>query len=210
MHRSLTCIALFACLTSSHATRADDGDVVFYLDEHYEPQTRLDRVSPLSEPVRAILAMYALQAGGGCSGTDPDDSQTVSCVLTKSLGVAPQCSARHLELVRHWFSGLPRISGYGDRFYEDIRAPGQLETICYKTYDSASFQEIWEIIRIRTDGDTVRVNSILSWLARGIRRRRDALDSVFRVGPDAITVISHDKKRLETVSEDPSLSCEPE
>jgi glutathione S-transferase len=54
----------------------------------------------MSEGINAILAMYALQTGGGCEG---HDDAGLRCELTKSLGLGAQCSEKHLKLVRSWF-----------------------------------------------------------------------------------------------------------
>src|SRR5579859_6685684 len=113
MHKNVVCTlvaGLFATLflasawaqqpvaPASAQTQMNDmrGVVVFYLDDQFRPVARLDRLGPMSEGFKAILAMYALQVGAGCK----NDYQ---CVLTQDLGLGNQCSDQQVNLVRSWF-----------------------------------------------------------------------------------------------------------
>jgi hypothetical protein len=71
---------------------------------------RLDKLSPpLTEGLRAILAMYTLQSGAGCE--DPVPDKKLSCALNTALKVGPQCSDAQLQLVGAWFKSVPKMSG---------------------------------------------------------------------------------------------------
>jgi hypothetical protein len=83
-----------AFMTLSQRAGAAEPVSVFLLDSHHTPVVRLEKLTPpLSEPVRAILAMYALQDGGGCEGENDPKENGLHCILTTALGVGPQCSA---------------------------------------------------------------------------------------------------------------------
>jgi hypothetical protein len=86
-------------LAGSQRAPAAEAVTVFLLDAHYFPVVRLEKLAPLGEGLRAILAMYGLQDGGGCEqNTDPNENG-LHCVLTTALGVGPQCSAAQLRLI---------------------------------------------------------------------------------------------------------------
>jgi hypothetical protein len=78
---------------------ADDASTVFLLDQKYEPIVRLEKLAPLSEAMRALLAMYALENGSGCESETVRD-KGLHCELTAALGIGPQCSQAQVRLVR--------------------------------------------------------------------------------------------------------------
>lgn len=154
----VTLVLLFACGASS----AKEGLVVFYLDEHYQPTVRLDRIQPHSEGVKAILALYALENGAGCEGKN--ERELVNCALTKELGLGANCSADHIALVRTWFDITPNLtSRWNERWNKETRKAGSLEALCYSQPDTASWHNIWEIIRISTEGEVVTVEAVQAW-----------------------------------------------
>lgn len=163
--RRLLPVALVAIILQASAA---EPVTVFLLDIHHDPVTRLDKLNPpLSEPLRSILAMYALQNGGGCQGENDPKEKGLHCVLTTALGVGPQCSAAQLRLIRDWFKGpIPKMSGYEDKYYQDIQPPGVLENICYESPDTASIQEAWARIRVSQDGPKVEIDAVGDYLDR--------------------------------------------
>jgi hypothetical protein len=105
-------LVLVAMLVASSPVMAASKVVVFYYDKQSQPITRLDRIAPMSDGLRAILAMYALQNGAGCDG----GNENLTCALTDALKVGGQCSAQHLE------TGLGLVQ---DAISEHERLPGR-------------------------------------------------------------------------------------
>jgi len=156
---------------------ADPGKVVFYLDKDYQPVVKLDRIAPLSEGLKAILAMYALQNDTGCTGVDED----YSCELTDALSVGGQCSKNHIEIVRSWFkSGMPNMSFNS----------GGIEDICYKTPETATFQQKWDLIRVEIKNNHILVYAHGAWLARDNSGSFKYI-SEYEINRDSITVVSN-------------------
>jgi uncharacterized protein len=164
---------------------------VFYLDENWRPVVKIDRLGPLSDGMRAILAMYALQNGAGCSG----GNENIRCSLTDSLSIGAQCSKEHVNLIRTWFrQSIPKMGGYGDDVYKNIQTPGGLEAGCCKEPDGATFQRIWDIIRLTQNGSHVIVDAHGKWLVREKTGSFRYLTE-YRINNDSVTVISHKEMR---------------
>jgi hypothetical protein len=143
-----------ASTTSNHR-----GVVVFYIDPSGKAVARVDRLKPMSEGMRAILAMYALEDSAGCD--ELDKSGQLHCVLTDSLGLGEQCSEEQLGLVGAWFkNGIPDMAGYGAGSFTKAIKEGTLGELCTRTPDTSGIQMIWAIIRVRQDGDRVYVNAM--------------------------------------------------
>jgi len=129
---------------------------IFYYDEKWQPTVKLDRVGPLSDGLKAILAMYALQNSAGCEG----GNNNISCALTDALELGGQCSDKHISLVRTWFrESLPKMGRYMDWAYKDIQKLGQLESVCYLQPDTSTFQEKWDKIQVTQNGSHVVVDA---------------------------------------------------
>ena len=120
---------------------------VFYLDKSGRAVARLDRLAPLPEGMRAVLALYALQNGAGC---DHVNDIGLQCGLTVALGFKAQCSEDHISFVRKWFPGpIPALNTRGlPEKLANPRKPGTLEALCYRQPNTASWQNLWEIIRV--------------------------------------------------------------
>jgi len=43
------------------------------------------------------------------------------------------------------------------------KAPGALENLCYGQPDTGSWHNIWELIKVKSTGDTVEVEAIQNW-----------------------------------------------
>jgi hypothetical protein len=193
---AILAIAVFVALPSRAS--AAEPVTVFLLDAHYEPVVRLEKLNPpISEGLRALLAMYALQDGGGCDGESDPHENGLHCVLTTALGVGPQCSAAQIRLVRDWFKGsIPRMSGAAPDIYADAQKPGSLEAICYEAPYTATFQQIWERIRVRQDGTQIFVDAMISWLARE-KSGRIHYRTTYKVEDHSITTLSHEEVALK-------------
>jgi hypothetical protein len=195
---AMAILAIAASVAASQRAAAADAVTVFLLDAHYEPVVRLEKLNPpLSEGLRALLAMYALQDGGGCDSNSDPSEDGLHCVLTTALGVGPQCSAAQLRLVRDWFKGsIPRMSGVAPDTYADVQKPGSLEAICYQAPYTATFQQIWERIRVRQDGTQIFVDAMVSWLAR--EKTGDIhYRTTYKVEDHSITTLSHEEVPLK-------------
>jgi uncharacterized protein len=175
---------LFAFITS--ASRSPGWTKTTVFDWRNTPAVNLKKLQPLSEGMKAILAMYALQAGAGCEG----GKSTLRCSLIRRLGLGPQCSRKHLTLGSSGFKdGMPHMSGYHPEVCRGASTE-ELRSICYKAPDSASFQETWSVIRVEKKNDMVIIHAVCSWIARGnhgeVRYR-----TVYRINRRDITVLSH-------------------
>lgn len=74
---------------------------------------------------------------------------------------------QHIRLVRSWFKGaMPKMGGYAADDYKDSKHSGGLEAICYSRPEGASFQRVWDLIRVRQAGNHVFVDAHGSWVAR--------------------------------------------
>lgn len=183
-------ILCIACLSEAASAAPAAGATVFVLDKDYRPVIRLERVKPLSGGVRAILAMSAFQAGGGCSG---NDDAGLKCELTHALGLGAQCSKRHLELVRSWFrGGMPPLGGNTSAQLSQGIASGDLASLCYAQPDTATYQNAWQIIRARIYGDTVTIDATSEGgqVADG-PLSRNRFSTTYRIGPSDVTVVEH-------------------
>jgi hypothetical protein len=184
---------LFALVALFCAARLDAAEnvVVYELDAAFNPVATPDRLEPMSDGMRAILAMYALQAGGGCD-THNENGELV-CTLTHSLGLGAQCSPKHVAIVRSWFKKeIPKIKGVGDWTFKKTQAPGVLESMCYNQPDTATFQDVWENIRVTQHGDRVLIDAIDGWIAREFSGR-NRYQSAYKITADSIEIISHRK-----------------
>ena len=163
------------------------GVTIFYLDDNYNPVVKLERLGPMSDGMRAILALYALQNGAGCSG----GNENLHCSLTDSLDLGGQCSTEHINLIRSWFKkSIPDMSGHGGDTYINVKTPGRLESICYKQPEGATYQKTWDAIRVTQNGNRVLVDARGTWLAHektgGFRYITE-----YRISNNSVTVISH-------------------
>jgi hypothetical protein len=167
--------------------------VIFYLDRTTaNPVIRLDQITPLPDGLRAILAMYALQNGAGCSG----GNETISCAFTNALELEGQCSASHLNLVRTWFrQGIPDMGGYHITQTQNIDEPSFLENICYRSPDTATFQRIWDPIQIDIKNNRVHIKAKVFWLARD-RSGSLQYSTLFEIQSQSIRVIRHNKYKF--------------
>ena len=178
--------------TSSPPTLAAEPVTVFLLDAKFNPVARLEKLSPpLTEGLRAILAMYALQNAAGCGETD--DKGKLDCVLTTALKVGPQCSDAQLQLVGAWFKSVPRMSGDATDHnnYDDIQRPGSLKDRCVLNPDTATDQQIWERIRVTQDGWEILIDATGSWMTNedtGEFRYKTR----YKIEGHSITALSHD------------------
>lgn len=190
--KQLLAVAALTVLLSISVSYAKEQVVVFYLDSQYRPVAKLERLGKIPEGTKAILAMYALQIGGGCEG---NDEQGLKCELTKALGLGAQCSSQHLSLVRAWFKELlPPLSGHSELTVQNAIKSGELGSICYNQPYTATRQQIWEIIRVSTEDNLVSVDAISQWTASADGPSgKNRYSTIYRVDENAVTVLSHRK-----------------
>jgi hypothetical protein len=173
------------------------GKVVFSLDQHAVPVVRLDRV-PRSEGLRAILALYALENGAGCEGKNGQD--LVRCALTGALGLGANCSEAHVRLVRTWFTRTTNLtSRWSEQRDADAKQAGSLENLCYRQPDTASWQNIWEIIRVDVASDVVTVDAIFFGGSQHGRTRARYITS-YRIGRHQVTELRSERRVIERSS----------
>jgi hypothetical protein len=188
--KQLLTAATLALSSSIPVSYAKEPVVVFYLDSQYRPVAKLERLGKISEGTKAVLAMYALQVGGGCEG---HDDQGLKCELTRALGLGAQCSSQHLNLVRAWFKeALPRMTGHHESTFQNVVKSGELGSICYSQPDTATRQHVWETIRVSTEDNLVSVDAISRSIASadgpfGTNR----YSTTYRIDENVVTVVSH-------------------
>jgi uncharacterized protein len=186
------------CMKKAYKTRIKELDflssqiTIYSSEECNHPVVNLARFKPMSEPLKAIVAMYALQIGSCCEGSADD----LRCKLTSSLGLGPQCSKEQISLVRKWFrNGIPQMDeGYGEWNYKEAHKPGRLEGICYNMPEGAREQQGWETINVRTRKNFVFVDAVNYWTqtADGPSGYK-GYSTVYRIAKDRIITVSHKK-----------------
>jgi len=195
--RGLLALAVLTAQCQVVRSAGTQGQAVFYFDEQHMPVVRLDRM-PQSEEVRAVLALYALVNGAGCEGKN--EQGLVKCALTSELGLGANCSAEHLRLVRSWFRRTPNLTS---RWIEDrdgdARKPGALENLCYQQPDTASWQNVWEIIRVSVSADVVTVDAIFFGGSQ-YGRTRARYTTSYRIGQHEISELRSATRVLERSS----------
>lgn len=155
-------VAILMLFGAHFPVGALESSVVFYLDQHYHPVVRLDRIQSAPEGVHAILALYALANGAGCEGKNQQG--LVNCALTRRLGLGTNCSPQHIDLVRAWFEITPNLtSRWSERWNKQPQQVDALETLCYRQPDTGSWQNIWEIIRVSTSNGIIAVEAVQAW-----------------------------------------------
>ena len=92
------------------------------------------------------------------------------------------------------------MTGHGDWAFKQTQKSGVLEGICYNAPDTATFQDIWEIIRITQRDDRVFVDAIDTWLARETTGRY-RYQSEYKITADSIEIVSHRKVTIGRQSE---------
>ncbi len=191
------------CLKKAYEARINELEflssyvTIYYF--HYRGVVNLSPFEPLLEPFKAILAMYALQAGGDCRGVQvaSDDPQetNLECALISSLGLGPQCSKEQVSLIRKWFKDeIPRMGGHPERAYKKIQEPRRLESICYNFPEGATWQKVWSTISVGIRGDLVFVDAMFSWQASADGPSGyTGYSTVYRIAKDRIIIMSHKK-----------------
>lgn len=165
------------------------SDVVFYYEQPSStPVSRVGKSFRASEPERAILAVYALQMGTGCTG----GAEAIQCELTETLAVDGQCSDSHIALVKKWFRrGIPIMGRYAPRGVGGrVQREPSLEGICYRTPDGATVQELVTLVRMKTRGNRVLIKVEGMWLARDAAGELKYLTEYLVKGKE-IVVIRH-------------------
>lgn len=189
MRTTLPAFVAAVLLAASLDAAAAEPVTVFLLDAKYQPVIRLDKLKPpLSESLRAILAMYVFQAGGGC---EEDTDAGLKCDLNDALRLGPQCSAAQLKLIRDWFKDIPRMSGYSQDNYRNVQRAEVLETICYSAPVIASFQDRWEKIRVKQDGARITVDAVGRYLARG-HSGQFRYRTTYKIEGHSIRIVAHE------------------
>jgi hypothetical protein len=148
-------------LLASFATCADESSftIIFYLNSSSRPVSRLDRLAPLTDPIRAVLAMYASQAAAGCA--PGEGTVGVECELTRALGLGSQCSSQHVGLVTKWFKGPIPDTGWSSDSpqLENTKPRGDIAAFCYTPAKGQGLERAWERIRLKTRGSQIIVDA---------------------------------------------------
>jgi uncharacterized protein len=190
------------CIKRTYKTRIKEleflSSYVTIYSWNGDPVVNLAPFKPLSEPFKAILAMYALQIGSDCKGS----STNLKCELTSSVGLGTQCSKEQISLVRKWFrKEIPRMAWSPEWAYKESQKPGRLESICYNSPDTATTQQIWDTIRVGIRKNLVFVDAVFAWTVTADGPSgRTGYSSVYGIAKDRIITLSH-KKVLDEKNE---------
>lgn len=191
--RVLGCVLVSTVIfTSVLPVRAAEPVTVFDLNPN--PVVQLDKLSPpLTEGLRAILAMYALQSGAGCGKAVAN--KTHECALNTALKVGPQCSDAQLRLVNAWFRSVPQMSAeQTDRNkYVDIQPPGSLKKLCLSTPDDGDGNtQIWTTIKVTQDGGRIVVDAAGEAVAGDDQVFRFSYKTEYEIAGHSVIALSHD------------------
>lgn len=182
--------ALVSTMTFVGSLPALAAEPVTVFDLNPNPVVQLDKLSPpLTEGLRAILAMYALQSGAGCA------NKTKQCALNTALKVGPQCSEAQLQLISAWFKSVPQMSAEqtDTNKYVDIQHPGTLKKLCVSTPDDGDGNvQIWTTIKVTQDGGKVFVEAAGEAVAGGDQFFRFRYKSEYEIAGHSVTTLSHD------------------
>jgi hypothetical protein len=186
-------LALLVLLTLALPLRAKEVQVLYSADS-MTTAVNLKPLEPLSPALRAVLALYAMRANGGCpAGETGGKDAALRCPLTTALGLGAQCSDAQIALVRKFFKdGIPPLHLTRAQAAE-INRTGDLEHACNATSYAAGHQTLWLEIRLQTmSQERVRIIARGSWTAgpEGGGGTFGSL-SVFRLFPDHVEVVSH-------------------
>lgn len=191
--RVLGCALVFTVNFASPLS-ALAAEPVTVFDLNPNPVVQLDKLSPpLTEGLRAILAMYALQSGAGCGKSAAD--KTRECVLNTALKVGPQCSDAQLQLIGAWFKSVPQMSAEPtDRNkYVDIQPPGSLKKLCLSTPDDGEGNtQIWTTIKVTQDGGKIVIDAAGEAVAGDDQVFRFHYKTQYEIAGHSILALSHD------------------
>lgn len=164
---------------------------IFWLNKQYEPKLNLKTLKPLSDGLRAILALYAMRANTGCD-VDVKEENVLHCNLTTALALGKQCSKKQLDLVGTWFkNGIPPIN-ISQRDIDEAFRSGNLRWLCNDVPDTATHRSMWEIIRVELQEDLVKVYAMGSWTeGPSAAHGKFRYETVYRISADFVDVVSH-------------------
>lgn len=160
MKKFLVSAVCFVILMSIGPGFAATRYTVFWKDKEWEPRVNLEKLQPLSEGMLAILALYSLRAGTGCSESE---GEKLYCSLTTSLGLGEQASKMHIDLVRKWFrKKLPPLILEQEKVDRIVKRD-EFEDLRYTIPDGATNQLFWDIIRVEPVGNRVKIYAVGKW-----------------------------------------------
>lgn len=153
---------------------------VFEIAEEGDCLTNTRYLKEAPEPIKAILAYYAYQAGTGCEKSDSNNS--VRCQLTTDLGLGDQCSNRHISMLNRWFAK--------DNMGEDYPFA---ESSCYSVPEGATVsQKITAIDIIREQNNVVVTYDISGWNNREERGWNERSRDIFTITNNkSIKLVKH-------------------
>ncbi|GEN76747.1 hypothetical protein CHA01nite_24870 [Chryseobacterium hagamense] len=126
-----------------------------------------DDIAKLTEPLKAIAALYSGLGGSGC--------EEDSCGLTAALGLGKQGSQAQKNLVRKWFR-------------KDAAAEQLIKQDFYQAPNSSSDFSDFRSLAFRQKGDTVTVDYNLMTYSHG--------ETGYIMGPDRFVIKGNTIKTL--------------
>lgn len=199
--RFLIPAALAGLLLLPFARPVVAGEVqVLYSADSTTTAVNLKPLEPLSPALRAVLALYAMRANGGCPpGKQVGARYSMQCPLTTALGLGDQCSEAQIALVRKFFrDGIPPLNLSRQQAAE-INRKGDFRQACNATPYTATHQSVWLEIRLQPmSQDRVRIIARGSWTSGpgGDGGTFGSL-SVFHLFPDHVEVVSHKEDAIK-------------
>jgi hypothetical protein len=192
---------LLLLLLACPARPAIAGEVqVLYSADSTTTAVNLKPLEPLSPALRAVLALYAMRANGGCPpGKEVGGRYSMQCPLTTALGLGDQCSDAQIALVRKFFKeGIPPLNLSREQA-AGINRKGDFRQACNATPYTATDQSVWLEIRLQTmSQERVRITARGSWTAGpGGGSGTFGSLSVFHLFPDHVEVVSHKEDTIK-------------
>ena len=193
--RVIGCALLFTMtLASFQPAIAVEPVTVFLYDAKSNPLARLEKLSPpLTEGLRAILAMYGAQNRAGCPN-DMDETGKLDCVLNTALKAGPQCSDAQLSLVGAWFKSVPEMRGGAAQSNRnvDVGTAGSLKELCQSTLpNTTGNSHSWGRIRVTQDGGEILVDATGDYLYED-ETGQFRCKTKYKIEGHSITTLSHD------------------
>lgn len=173
----------------------EDGIEILTGFDSMTVEVNLKPLGEISPAMRAILALYAMRANGGCPPGEWNESRkyVMECPLTTALNLGSQCSEEEIALVKSWFkNGIPALN-LSPEDAAEINKTGDFDSACNSTPYTATHQSIWTSIRVKKKDDAlVTVIGEGSWTEGPEGDSGDfKTRTTYRIQKDRIEVVEH-------------------
>jgi len=191
-------VGLLYCGPSDAVPQKEAGEIeIFSASDSMTVDVNLKQLGELSPAMKAIFALYAMRANGGCPPGEFDANTKVykmECPLTSALGLGYQCSDAQITLVKTWFKdGIPALGLLDSKKAQEVNKDKDFASICSNTPYTATHQSIWNSIRVKElDGGKVTITAKGDWTS-GPEGDSGSFQAVttYRILTDRVQVVDH-------------------